>query len=118
MYHLGLNPNHNLTLKCNTKLNPDNTALYPQTITHCRRHVMAVGCVAIGNPERHIRKASHCGSKQQQRSCAAISLTIACLRYIYNGVILHALPVRGESHNQRNATGEVATVAWKLKCCR
>jgi len=40
----------------------------------------------------------------------AISLTIACSRYIYNGVILHAHPVRGESHNQRNTTGEVATV--------
>jgi len=41
----------------------------------------------------------------------AISLTLACSRYIYNGVILHAYPVRGESHNQRNATGEVATVS-------
>ena len=41
----------------------------------------------------------------------AISLTIACLRYIYNGVILHAHPVRGESHNQRNTTGEVATTS-------
>jgi len=40
----------------------------------------------------------------------AISLTIACSRYIYNDVILHAHPVRGESHNQRNATGEVATL--------
>ena len=30
--------------------------------------------------------------------------------YMY-GVILHAHPVRGESHNQRNTTGEVATVA-------
>jgi len=39
-----------------------------------------------------------------------ISLTIACSRYVFNGVILHAYPVRGESHNQRNATGEVATV--------
>ena len=29
--------------------------------------------------------------------------------YIY-GVVLHAHPVRGESHNQRNTTGEVATV--------
>jgi len=26
------------------------------------------------------------------------------------GVVLHAHPVRGESHNQRNTTGEVATV--------
>ena len=41
----------------------------------------------------------------------AISLTIACSRYLYNGVILHAHPVRGESHNQRNTTGEVATVS-------
>jgi len=30
--------------------------------------------------------------------------------HIYNGVIVHAHPVRGESHNQRNTTGEVATV--------
>jgi len=40
----------------------------------------------------------------------AISLTIACSRYVYNGVILHAHPVRGESHNQRNVNGEVATL--------
>jgi len=39
----------------------------------------------------------------------AISLTIACSRNIYDGVTLHAHPVRGESHNQRNTTGEVAT---------
>jgi len=26
------------------------------------------------------------------------------------GVVLNAHPVRGESHNQRNTTGEVATV--------
>jgi len=36
---------------------------------------------------------------------------IACSRHIYNGVILHAHPVRGESHNQRNTTGEVATTS-------
>ena len=41
----------------------------------------------------------------------AISLTIACSRYIYNGVILDTHPVRGESHNQRNTTGEVATTS-------
>jgi len=40
----------------------------------------------------------------------AISLTIACSRYTYNGVILHAHPVRGESYNQRNTTGKVATI--------
>jgi len=27
-----------------------------------------------------------------------------------NDVVLHAHPVRGESHNQRNTTGEVATM--------
>jgi len=42
-----------------------------------------------------------------------ISLTIACSRYIYDGVILHAHPVRGESHNQRNTTGEVATEPFR-----
>jgi len=40
----------------------------------------------------------------------AISLTIACSRYTYAGVILPAHPVRGESHNQRNTTGEVGSV--------
>jgi len=28
--------------------------------------------------------------------------------YMY-GVVLHAHPIRGESHNQHNTTGEVAT---------
>jgi len=40
----------------------------------------------------------------------AISLTIACSRYTHDGVILHAHPVRGESHIQRNTTREVATI--------
>ena len=35
------------------------------------------------------------------------------------GVILHAHPVRGESHNQRNTTGEVATIPYlsMWDCC-
>ena len=41
----------------------------------------------------------------------AISYSVACSRYTYDGVILHAHPVRGESYNQRNATGEIATNA-------
>jgi len=41
----------------------------------------------------------------------AISLTIAYSLYTYDGVILHAHPVRGESQNQPNTTGEVATAA-------
>ena len=47
----------------------------------------------------------------------AIFLTIACLRYIYSGVILHSHRARGESHNQRNTTGEVATKP-QIKACR
>jgi len=42
------------------------------------------------------------------RSCRIVSTIV---KYpVYNGVILHAHPVRGESHNQRNTTGEVATM--------
>ena len=55
-------------------------------------------------------------SQYRQSFHVAISLIIACSRYIYNGVILHAHPVRGESHNQRNATGEVATVLSASNC--
>jgi len=36
---------------------------------------------------------------------------IACSRHIYNGFILRTHPVRGESHNQRNTIGEVATIS-------
>jgi len=65
----------------------------------------------------------HCCNQKSRAACAQsfapwqqatieivliISLTIACLHYIYNGVILHAHPVRGESHNQCNITEEVA----------
>jgi len=71
---------------------------------------LTVTSVAIGNPERHMRKASHCGSKQQWSSHAMITLLLLFrATYIY-GVVLHAHPVRGESHNQRNTTGEVATL--------
>ena len=41
------------------------------------------GFVAIGNPERHVRKASHRGSKQQQRSCSqSLLLLLARPTYI------------------------------------
>jgi len=36
---------------------------------------------------------------------------LLALHIQYNGVSLHAHAVRGESHNQRNTTGEVAAVA-------
>jgi len=35
---------------------------------------------------------------------------IDCSRHIHIFFVLRAHPVRGESHNQRNTTGEVATV--------
>jgi len=37
--------------------------------------------------------------------------------YIYMGVVLHAHPVRGESHNQRNTTGDVATLHASMLSC-
>jgi len=48
----------------------------------------------------------------------AISLTVACSRYTYDGVILHAHPVRGESYIQRNTTGEVATQSIRARFCK
>jgi len=42
---------------------------------------------------------------------------IACSRHIYMGVILRAHPVRGESHIQRNANGEVATQLMQVASC-
>jgi len=54
--------------------------------------------VAIGNPEQHVHKASHCGSKQQWSSHAMITpLLLVHATYMY-GVVLHAHAVRGESH--------------------
>jgi len=78
----------------------------------------------------HIYKYSttYCCDRKSRAACAqsfapwqqatieimlAISLTIACSRYIYNGFILHAHPVRDESHNQRNTTGEFAAILNK-----
>jgi len=36
---------------------------------------------------------------------------IACSRHVDMGEVLRACPVRGESHIQRSANGEVATTA-------
>jgi len=35
------------------------------TCTETHTHAHEVACTAIGNSERHVRKASHRGSKQQ-----------------------------------------------------
>ena len=73
----------------------------PQNDISCAPYTCSY--VAIRNPERHVRKASHRGSKQQQRSCPTRSLYY-CLfaAHICMGVILRAHPVRGESHIERN----------------
>jgi len=39
---------------------------------------------------------------------------VACSRHTHI-FVLRAHPVRGESHNQRNTTGEVATICFKKK---
>ena len=43
------------------------------------------------------------------RATTSQSILLLLARATHNGVILHAHPVCGESHNQRNTTGEVAT---------
>jgi len=69
-----------------------------------------VGCkqplrtVAIGNLERQV-------TIEIMRHDHSI---IACSRHIYMGVVLRAHSVRGESHIQRSANGEVATAAFKF----
>jgi len=54
--------------------------LVDQSYGHYFQSYKCSGSISIGNPERHMCKALHCGNKQQWRSCAAISLTIACSR--------------------------------------
>ena len=44
-----------------------------------------------------------------QRLHATITLLLLVRAIYMYGVVLHAHPVRGESHNQRNTTGEVPT---------
>jgi len=73
--------------------------------------------VAIGNPEQHVRKTSHRGSKQQWRSCVAISLTIACSRCIEMVLFFAHIPFLVISHIQRNTTGEVATQLKSIDEC-
>jgi len=63
------------------------------------------GTVAVGMPERQVRKASHCGNKQQFISHALIML----VGTTYTDVILRAHPVCGESHIQHNTNGGVAS---------
>ena len=53
--------------------------------------------VAIRNPERHVRKASHRGSKQTQRSCSQSLFTYAS-RHVQT-LILAELPRRNLSYN-------------------
>jgi len=66
--------------------------------------------VKIGKPEWQVRKASHCGSKQQLDHLTRSLYYCLFAPPIYS-VVLHAHPVRGESHIQRNAIGEVATIS-------
>jgi len=47
------------------------------------------------------------------RATTSQSLLLLLARTTYYGVILHAYPVRDESHKQCNTTGEVVTVKKK-----
>jgi len=67
--------------------------------------------VAIGNPQVACAQSFTPWQQATIKIMLTISLTIACSRYISNGVILNAHPVRGESHSQHNTTEEVATTS-------
>jgi len=69
-----------------------------------------VPAVAIGKPERQVRKASHWHQATIEITCHGHSILIACSRHVYISIVLRAHSVRGESHIQRNVTGEVATL--------
>ena len=73
--------------------------------------------VATGKPERHVRKASHCGSKQQySRVHPPKSLCYCLFTPHISGVVLRAHSVRGE---QRNASDVVEhRQASQLMCER
>ena len=85
-----------------------------------------LGGSQIGGRQKCLHLLKYCCDRKSRAVCAqsfaswqqaaieimlAISLTIACSRYICNGVILNAHPVRGESHSQHNTTEEVATTS-------
>jgi len=56
--------------------------------------------VAIGKPKRHVRKASHCGSKQQYRSPDKITLLLlVCTTYIWVLFFAHILFVVNRTFN-------------------
>jgi len=82
--------------------------------THIWRFHRSLNSVAIGCP-----RAAYAQSFTLRQQ-ATIEITrrdhsiIACSRHIYMGVVVRTHPVRGESHIQRNANGEVATVKLSL----
>ena len=73
-----------------------------------RRHSWLSCC------DRKARAANARSSIAWQQATVEITrhdhFVIACSCHIYMGVVLRAHPVRGESHIQRNTTGEVATI--------
>jgi len=68
-----------------------------------------IGSVAIGNPERHVHKVRTvaASNNRDHPTRSLFYCLFAPHRCIF---VLRAHPVRGESYNQRNTTGEVATV--------
>jgi len=81
---------------------------------------LSVSAVAIGKPERQVRKASHCGSKQQWRSRAAITLLLLfCATKIWVLIFMHILFVVNHTFNcrlhiQRQPTGCNSTKKEKM----
>jgi len=52
--------------------------------------------VATKKLEWRVRRAAHCGSKQQQESSQAAITIIACSHHLYMGIVLRVHCVHGE----------------------
>ena len=82
------------------------------------RKFMQLAVKITWNPKLLLRSESPSGKCANPHTVAASNnrhhSVIACPRHIYVGFILRAHPVRGESHVQRNANGQVATASPPL----
>jgi len=58
-------PNQRIRMPISPWLNINSLSVHSEDKGTQTKDKMTKGNVAIGKPERHVRKASHCGSKQQ-----------------------------------------------------
>jgi len=87
-------------------------------------HITREKCQTVRSKIKHGNRKSPSGMCAKLRTVAASNSTDPPTRSLYYClfaphiyfVVPRAHPVRGESHNQRNANGEVATAEHFLRC--